>query len=69
VTLFAATSIGPYVLGFTVDQIGLYSARSGAAMAIYLAGVPVFMIILLGRWCSGAFLRYIKKKSKNSVRD
>jgi hypothetical protein len=30
------------------SQIGLHSARSGAAMAIYLAGVPVFTIMLLG---------------------
>ncbi len=59
-----AKSIGPAVLGFTEDQIGLHSARSGAAMAMYLAGVPVFTIMLLGRWSSDAFLRYIRKQVK-----
>jgi hypothetical protein len=58
----AADSLGPDKLGYTSDQIGLHSARSGAAMAMYLAGVPVFTIMLLGRWSSGAFLRYIRKE-------
>ncbi len=60
----AATTIGPNELGFTAKQIGLHSARSGAAMAMYLAGVPVFTIMLLGRWSSDAFLRYIRKQVK-----
>ncbi len=33
-------------------------------MAMYLAGVPVFTIMLLGRWSSDAFLRYIRKQVK-----
>jgi len=60
----AATALGPDVLGFTSSQIGLHSARSGAAMGMYLTGVPVFMIMLLGRWASDAFLRYIRKQVK-----
>jgi hypothetical protein len=60
----AATSIGPDILGFTAKQIGLHSARSGSAMAMYLAGVPVYTIMLLGRWSSDAFLRYIRKQVK-----
>jgi hypothetical protein len=58
----AADSLGPDKLGCTSDQIGLHSARSGAAMAMYLAGVPVFTIMLLGRWSSDAFLHYIRKE-------
>jgi len=58
----AAMSLGSDNLGYTPDQIGLHSARSGAAMAMYLAGVPVFTIMLLGRWSSDAFLRYIRKE-------
>jgi hypothetical protein len=58
----AATSIGRDDLGFDPDTIGLHSARSGAAMAMYLGGVPVFTIMLLGRWSSEAFLRYIRKQ-------
>lgn len=61
---FATTSIGPDILGFTAKEVGLHSARSGAAMAMYLAHVPVFTIMLLGRWSSDAFLRYIRKQVK-----
>jgi hypothetical protein len=58
----AAASIGQDELGFSPSQIGLHSARSGAAMAMYLAGVPIFTIMLLGRWSSDAFMRYIRKQ-------
>jgi hypothetical protein len=61
---FATTSIGSDSLGFTAKEVGLHSARSGAAIAMYLAHVPVFTILLLGRWLSDAFLRYIRKQVK-----
>jgi hypothetical protein len=60
----AATTLGPDKLGFTPNHLGLHSARSGAAMAMYLAGVPVFTIMLLGCWSSDAFLWYIRKQIK-----
>jgi hypothetical protein len=60
----AATAIGHETLGFHPKDIGLHSAQSGAAMAMYLAGVPVVTIMLLGRWSSNAFLRYIHKQVK-----
>jgi len=60
----ATTAIGPDELGFSAKQIGLHSARSGAAMAMYLAGIPVFTIMLLGCWSSDAFLHYIRKQVK-----
>ena len=31
-------------------------------MAMYLAGVPAFTIMLIGRWSSDAFLRYIRRQ-------
>jgi hypothetical protein len=31
-------------------------------MAMYLAGVPVFTIMLIGRWSSDAFLCYIRRQ-------
>jgi hypothetical protein len=58
----AAATLGEEELGFHPNSIGLHSARSGAAMAMYLAGVPVFTIMLLGRWSSDAFLHYIRKQ-------
>jgi hypothetical protein len=57
-----ARKIGEDVLGFPAEDIGTHSIRSGGAMAMYLAGVPVFTIMLIGRWSSDAFLRYIRKQ-------
>jgi hypothetical protein len=31
-------------------------------MAMYLASVPAFTIMLIGRWSSDAFLRYIRRQ-------
>ncbi len=31
-------------------------------MAMYLGERPIFMIMLIGRWSSDAFLRYIRKQ-------
>ncbi len=52
--------IGTERLGFCPADTGLHSIRSSAAMALYLAGQQVFVIMLLGRWSSDAFLRYIR---------
>lgn len=58
----AALVMGEDVLGFKSSEVGTHSIRSGAAMAMYLDGVPVYSIMLLGRWSSDAFLRYIQKQ-------
>ena len=55
-------TIGKTKLGICRSEIGTRSIRLGAAMAMYLAGVPVFSIILIGRWSSTAFLKYIWKQ-------
>jgi len=49
-------------LGLHPDDVGLHSLRASAAMVMYLNGVPVYTIMLLGRWSSDAFLRYIRKQ-------
>ena len=49
-------------LGIHQSEIGTTSICSGAAMAMYLSGVPVFSIMLIGRWSSTAFLKYIRKQ-------
>lgn len=59
-----AATLGKETLGFSAIQIGLHSACSGATMAMFFAGVPVFAIMLLCRWSSDAFLRYIWKQVK-----
>jgi hypothetical protein len=50
--------IGKYKLGFGPDDVGLHSIRSGASMTMYLGTVPVFTILLIGRWSSNALLQY-----------
>jgi len=62
--LFRATALamGEDELGFSPSAIGTHSNRSVAAMAMYLNGIPVYTIMLLGRWSSDAFLLYICKQ-------
>jgi len=55
-------ALGEDRLGFRAPEIGTHSIRSSAAMAMYLAGVPVYTIMLIGRWSSDAFLRYIRRQ-------
>ena len=49
-------------LGLNSKRIGLHSLCLLAAMAMYLNGVPVYTIMLLGCWSSDSFLRYIWKQ-------
>jgi len=49
-------------LGLNPKRIGLHSLRLSEAMAMYLNGVPVYTIMLLGCWSSDAFLRYIRNQ-------
>jgi len=49
-------------LGLDPKRIGLHSLCLLAAMAMYLNGIPVYTIMLLGRWSSNAFLHYIRKQ-------
>jgi hypothetical protein len=58
----AADILGPDRLGYASTDIGTHSLRSGAAMAMYLNDVPVYTIMLIGRWSSDAFLRYIRRQ-------
>ena len=57
--------IGVKILGFTKDDVGLHSIRSGGAMAMFLAGVSEIIIQRVGRWESTAFLEYIREQVEN----
>ena len=46
-------------LGFSHKEVGTHSIRSGFAMELYLAKVYPETIMIMGRWASSAFLRYI----------
>ena len=54
--------IGEDILGFTKDDIGIHSIRSGGAMAMFLSGVNTIIIQQVGRWSSEAFLEYIREQ-------
>ena len=58
----SATAIGKDALGFKPEDISTHSLRAGGAMAMYLNDIPVYTIMLIGRWSSDAFLRYIRKQ-------
>jgi hypothetical protein len=54
---FISDEGGPFDL--YSDDIDLQSLRASAAISMYLNDIPVVTIMLLGRWSSNAFLRYI----------
>ena len=64
----AAHCFGVDNLGFKPDELGTHSIRSGAAMAMYLTQTPVYTIMLIGRWSSDAFLRYIRTQVQDFAR-
>ena len=64
----AATAVGEKKLGFPVDRIGTHSIRAGAAMAMFLAGVPCETIQLIGRWRSRTFMKYLRIQVTASTR-
>jgi hypothetical protein len=54
--------MGPERLGFTANEVGTHSNRLGGAMGMFLAGTPIYMIMLMGRWSLDTFMRYIRKQ-------
>lgn len=58
----AVTAIGYDILGINASDVGTHSVRGAFAMMLYLAGVPVFTTMKLGRWASDAFLQYIEQQ-------
>jgi len=58
----AVKILGHEILGFHPNEVGTHSNRSGGAMGMFLAGTPVYTIILMGRCSSDAFMRYLRKQ-------
>ena len=52
-------ALGENVLGYKSADVGTHRHHSGCAMALHLAGIPVYMIVLIGQWSSESFLHYI----------
>ena len=57
-----AKVLGEENIGFKPHEIGTHSLCSAAAMAMFLDNTPVFLIMLVGRWKSDGFLKYIRKQ-------
>jgi hypothetical protein len=55
-------SYGESKLQILVSEVGTHSLRSGSAMAMYLGGIPVYAIQLIGRWKSDSFMKYLRKQ-------
>jgi hypothetical protein len=55
-------NLGQEKLGFLPEEVGTHSNRSGGAMGMFLAGTPVYTIMLMGRWSSDAFMKYLQKQ-------
>ena len=58
----ATEAVGYERLNLKKGDIRTHSIHSGAAMAMYLGEVPVYSIMMIGRWSSNVFLRYIRKQ-------
>jgi hypothetical protein len=56
----SVANMGTEHLGFKPEECGTHSIRSAAAMAMHMAGVPVYTIMLIGRWSNDAFLVYLR---------
>jgi hypothetical protein len=58
---YATDSCGNPLFGYSPDEIGTHSIRSGAAMALALEGSQdLWKIMILGRWKSSAVFDYIQ---------
>jgi hypothetical protein len=64
----ATRAIGEQRLGSKAANIGTHSIRSGAVMAMYLAGVKVETIQMIGRWRSRSFMRYLRIQVPETTR-
>ena len=58
----AILAIGEDTPHIAKKEIGTHSIRLGAAMAMYLRGCSVFLIMMIRHWSSNAFLRFIQKQ-------
>ena len=58
----AVEAIGEEKIGFKSSEIGTHSIPSGAAMVMFLDKIPVYVIMIIGRWSSDVFLKYIRKQ-------
>jgi hypothetical protein len=55
-------AFGETKLRIQKHKVGTHSIQSGSARVMYLGGVPVFALMMIGRWSSHVFMKYICKQ-------
>ena len=64
-SLRAATAcVGEEKLGIKKEDIDTHSISSGVVIAMYLGECSVYVILMIERWLSDPFLRYVRKQVK-----
>ena len=62
-------SIDPFQRLYNLAKVGTHSIRSSTAMILHCAGVDTYIIKLIGRWASEAFMKYIRHQLVAFSRD
>ena len=65
----AVEAIGEEHFGFKSSEIAIHSLHYGAAMAMFLDQIPVYIIMMIGRWSSDVFLKCIRKQVEQFSRN
>ena len=50
------------ILGFTKEDLGIYSVRSVGAMTMFLSGLSEIITQRIGKWGRFAFFDYIREQ-------
>ena len=58
----AVSALGADDLGFRLNEVGTHCIHSSTAMQLFLNRIPTYQMMLLGRWSTDAFLRYIRRQ-------
>jgi hypothetical protein len=66
---YAILAIGEDTLHIAANKTGTHSICLGVAMAMFLGGCPMFLIMMIGCWSSDAFLGCIRKQVKEFNHD
>ena len=69
--IFARSNRGDWRggVGIPILKVGTHSLRSVAAMATFLESMPIFLIMMIGRWSNDGFLKQFRKQVLESSRD
>ena len=61
--------IDPLENFYTISRIGTHSIRTSTAMILHCARVDTYIIKMIGRWASEAFMKYIRSQLPSFSKD